>query len=357
MQQCRLQPSQTEFVGPQRAGQRVGLQRLHVLRPPDDDSRLRAAQQFIATETNHRRSRRETLLHHRLVHQSELSRVEQRAAPQVIHHRQATLSTQRDQVSQPRLGGKAHNAEIGMVRPQDQSHVLVLFQRRRVVAQVSAVGRADLDQPRTTLRHYIRHAEAAADLHQLSPRDDHTPVLRQPGQRQEHRPGVVVDHQCRLRPGQFTQQPLGVHSAVTAPPRPQVILQRGVAPPHRLHRRPCGGRERGSSQVGVDDDAGTVDDRAQRRNQPLSQKDACPCHQRCDARHIRPGPHLIAHHVERLTQRVHSLAVAVCSDQFPHGLLAEQPVHAGELAQFLAGHPCHPTRWRTSVPFPQALRP
>ncbi len=272
------------------------------------------------------------------MHQPKLARFDQGAAPEVVHHRQVVFCGQCDQFSHRWLAGETYHAEIGVVCPHDERHVLLRLNRCCVVAQVGTVGRADLDQPRAALGHHLGHTKPAANLHQLPARDDHTSTARQPRQRQKHRPRVVVDHQCGLCAGQSAQQPLGVHRAVAPVTRLQVILQGGIPAADRVHRLPCRGRKRGPTQVGVDDDAGGVDHWTERGGQLLLQSGRSPQPDPRRVRHVRAGPHLIAHRAECLTHCVHRQSVSVSGDEFLHCVLAEHPVYAGKLTQLLTVH-------------------
>jgi len=85
-----------------------------------------------------------------------------------------------------------------------------------IVFCVSAIGRADLDQPRAGPRHDLRHAERAADFDQFATRDDSLAALRQGVEGEEHRCGVVVDERRVLRAGQSAQQRSHVVVALAA---------------------------------------------------------------------------------------------------------------------------------------------
>ena len=167
------------------------------------------------------------------------------------------LCRQLDHLGQRHLGDEADLLEVGRVDAEEERGIG--RDRGLEVAQVRAIGRAHLDQPRAALAHHIGDAEAAADLHQLAARDHHLPALGQRNQRQEHRAGVVVDRQRRLRAGELAQQLLGMEIARAALAGLQVVFQVAVAGRDRVHRRARGRAERRAAQVGVDDDAGRVD--------------------------------------------------------------------------------------------------
>ena len=134
-----------------------------------------------------------------------------------------------------------------------------------VVAQVRAVRRADLAQPRAASQHDVGDAELAADLDQLAARDDDLAAVGQRLERQQHRGGVVVDDEGVLGAGQPAQQRLHVAVARAALLPGEVELEIGVG-----RARPPSSRSRASGlrsarpEVGVEHDALRVDDRAQR---------------------------------------------------------------------------------------------
>ena len=97
--------------------------------------------------------------------------------------------------------------------------------RLLVVRRARAVRRPDLDEPRARAREHVGDAEAVADLDQLAARDDHLASLRERREREQHRGGVVVDDERRLRAGQPPQD------------RGDVILPRSALPVARSYSR------------------------------------------------------------------------------------------------------------------------
>ena len=139
------------------------------------------------------------------------------------------------------------------------------LERGGIVGKPGAVGGAHLDQPAAGLREDLRHAEAAADLHQLAAADHRGAARPQRRQRQHGGARAVVDHVRSFRAEQLAEQRLHVRAAMTAAAGGQVDLEVRIAggdfgdPRHRL------GMERRAAQVGVQDHAGGVDHPAQPR--------------------------------------------------------------------------------------------
>ena len=71
-----------------------------------------------------------------------------------------------------------------------------------VVAQMRAVGGADLDEFSARGRHDVRNTEAATDLDELSTTHDDLFARGMSRQHQQHRGGVVVDHERVLGTGE-----------------------------------------------------------------------------------------------------------------------------------------------------------
>ena len=71
-----------------------------------------------------------------------------------------------------------------------------------VVAQMRAVGGSDLDELGARSRHDIGDTEAAADLDELAAADDDLFTRGMGGKHQQHRGGIVVDHERVLGTGE-----------------------------------------------------------------------------------------------------------------------------------------------------------
>ena len=137
--------------------------------------------------------------------------------------------------------------------------------RGGVVGDAGPVGGADLAQDRAGLGHDVRDTKTAADLHQLTARDDDFTAGGQRRQREERRRGVVVHDHRGLGAGQAAEESLGVR----VPPSPgscgEVVFEVGVAGCELGDARRGHPGERRPAEVGVNDDAGGVDDGDERR--------------------------------------------------------------------------------------------
>ena len=94
-------------------------------------------------------------------------------------------------------------------------------------------------------------------------------ALGERGKREQQRRGVVVHDEGRLCTGEVAQ----MHADVILPRAAHAVgeleLEVRVAGGDRVHSRNRGVGERGATEVGVDDDAGRVEDAAQARFEQL----------------------------------------------------------------------------------------
>ena len=158
--------------------------------------------------------------------------------------------------------GEAADVVVRRMHLEDEAGVGA--DRVGVVAQMRAVGGADLADAGAGGRHQLGQPEAVADLDQFSAADDHLPAGGERHRRQQQRGGVVVDDVHGLGGGDRGGQ-CGQRAPAAAGPAAgrEVELDVGGAAGggHGVDRSP---RQRGPAQVGVHDHAGRVDDGPQR---------------------------------------------------------------------------------------------
>ena len=158
---------------------------------------------------------------------------------------------------------KALNAIVGRMDLKDHGR----FGRdgALVVAQVRAVGGADLDEFGARSRHDIGDAEAAADLDKLAAADDDLFACGMGRQHQQHSGGIVVNDQRVLGTGKRADQLRGMFLARPARAGVHAVLERAVAARDLGHGLGGRLRERGSTQVGMDNNTRGVDGGTQAR--------------------------------------------------------------------------------------------
>ena len=134
-----------------------------------------------------------------------------------------------------------------------------------VVAQMCAVGGADLDEFGARSRHDIRDAEAAANLDELAAADDDLLACGMGRQHQQHGGRVIIDDQRILGTGKRADELRGMLLARPARAGVHTVLERAVAARDLGHGLGGRLRERGSTQIGMDNHARGVDGRTQAR--------------------------------------------------------------------------------------------
>jgi hypothetical protein len=217
-----------------------------------------------AAEHHHLDSGRDARAHRGLVPErgNVGARVEQSAA-EILDHRDREAASERHEIVERRAFGEARDREVRRVHAQDRRGAI--RDRGGIVRDARAIGGADFSQHRAGLRHDVGDAEAAADLDQLATRDDHLAAGGERRERHQRRSGVVVDDHRGIRAGQLTEQPLGMDIAPAARALGDVVFEIGVTGGQARDARGRRTGEWGASKIGMNDDAGGVDDRHERR--------------------------------------------------------------------------------------------
>ena len=127
------------------------------------------------------------------------------------------------------------------------------------------VGGAHLHHARSGELHDVGDAERSADLDQLAARHHGFMAFGELGEHEQNRGGVVVDGHGGLGTGRQANQTLAMVVAAAARHRLGVVFQRRIAARYARGGLDCLFRHNAAAQVGVDHDAGGVDDATQRR--------------------------------------------------------------------------------------------
>ncbi len=233
-------------------------QPLDEISTPDDDARLRPAEQLVAREADEVGTGRERLAGGGLAGQ-----LRQHARAEIVEQRQAVPLRNRGKLLEPRLLREADDAEVRLVHAQQErrlgAHSLL------VVLCARAVRRTDFDEPGARAHEHVGDAEAVADLDQLAARDDHLAALRECAEREQHRGGVVVHDERRLGAGQPPENRGDVILPRAARAVAQVELEVRVAPRNLDDLRERLGGERRAAEIRVHDHAGRIEDAAEAR--------------------------------------------------------------------------------------------
>ena len=180
--------------------------------------------------------------------------------------------------------------KIRTMHPQQKAGVAI--DGAFVIRQTSAVGRTDLPQDGVRLCHDLRNAEGAADFDQLSAGHDGFAAFGQGIEREQHRCSVVVDHDgvdgcgrrmggpaggARLRQGQASpgfatgmpseqlpEEPIDMDVALAALAGREIEFEIRISAADFHDVLQGGARQGRPAKIGVKNDAGCVDDEAQR---------------------------------------------------------------------------------------------
>ena len=130
---------------------------------------------------------------------------------------------------------------------------------------MGAVCGAYLYQFATRTAHDVRDAKGTTNFNQFTARHDHLPAGRKRCQYQKHSRRVVVDHSSCFAAGKLNQQAFNVAVAVAAATASQVELEVAKALHGGHGSGNCFRRKYGTAQIGVQDCAGQIKYRLERR--------------------------------------------------------------------------------------------
>ena len=180
--------------------------------------------------------------------------------------------------------------------------------------------------------HDVGNPERAADLDELASRHGHLLALREGVEDQQHRGGVVVDHDRRFSAGEPAQPRLDVPVPVPAASGREVELQVARATGHRRHRRDGLLGQRCAPEVGVQHRSGEVEQGDQRwcgnradagldHRFELGAFDPPPCRDR-GAGLLEPAAHRLEHE-----------GAAVVANERGHRVAGKKPIHRRKLGR------------------------
>ena len=299
----RGERGQGHLLGSNGAGQRVLPDPRDEVGATDDQPGLRPTDQLVAAERDQVGAGGEALGRRRLVGEAESRGLEQGPAPQVVDDDRAVLVGEPGELDRIRCLDEPGLREVRRMDAQDDGRPPVR-ERRFEVGGAGPVRRPDLDEARAGSSDDLRDADATADLDQLAARDRDAMLAGQPDREHESR-GVVDGDEGVLGAGQRDQVVLhGTEPGAAMPGGPVEFEQRIGA--GRTRRRLDGDRRpRRTSEVGVEDHPGRVEDRGQatlRRVrealEPLADGpgEIVQCRRLLPGRQARPLPR---HHVPR----------------------------------------------------------
>ncbi len=198
----------------------------------------------------------------------------ERAAAEIFDHRNAGAHAERGELRPRDARDKAVDAIVRRVRAQQQRRAR--RQRARVVVEVDFVRRADFDQHGAAAREHVGQTKAAADLDELVARDDHfarrtVRGAREGVEHEQHGGGAVVDDQRVLGAARRAQQRAEAIVARAAFTGREIVLEVRCAARCVVDRGERIARERGATEVRVQQDPGAVEHADQARPGILGQ--------------------------------------------------------------------------------------
>ena len=241
----------------------MGPQAGHDIGPSGDDPGLRPPKQLVARKHDQIDPGAQDVPDHRFVGQTPGRQVDQHAAAQILHQDHVLRPGKLRKLRPIGCRGETDDPEVAGVAFQQHGGVFV--DRLGVVGQASLVGGAHFPQLGAALGDHVRQPEGAADLDQFAARGDDLAPLGCRHEAQKHGGRAIVDDDRRLRPGQLADQPFRVAVPGSALAGVDVVFKVHGLCRDSLHRGHGFGRQAGAAQIGMDQDARRVDERAQRR--------------------------------------------------------------------------------------------
>ena len=263
-EQRRFQCGDHQLIQAQSPEQRMFADSPDDFAPAGQNAGLRTAHEFVAAERDQIHSGFDARAHHRF-RDALRAEIGQAARTQIFVQRNARALAEIGQFVERGPIGEAHDGEIRAMHAQQQPRAFT--DGAFVIRDGSAVRRAHFAQQSAALGHDVRDAKGLADLDQFAARDDHFPASRQRGQRQEDRGRIVVDRAGCLRPGEARQQRAGVNVAPSSRAGGDVVFEICILPGCFADVFDGGFGQRRAAQIRVQNHAGRVDYRPQRRRE------------------------------------------------------------------------------------------
>ena len=250
-----------ELVYTQGAEQRMATNFGDEVFSSGDDAGLWTAEKLVSAEEDKRETRLNTVAHGWFVNASG-GKVDQAAGTKIFDDGQSTASAESDQFRDIGFFGKASYGEIRGMNAKKYASVFVngVF----VVGDSRAIGSANFTKPRATLLHDFGDAKTITDFDQLAARNDHFTSASQSRQREENRGGAIIDGDGGFSISQTLEQAREMYVAFAAGAGREGVFQVGILGSGFAKFVDCRGNQWSSTEIGVKDYAGSVDDRAKR---------------------------------------------------------------------------------------------
>ena len=195
--------------------------------------------------------------------QAELRKIGQGAAAEIDGEGDVIVVAQLRELRFRNLGGEAFDHVVAGMDLHD--HAGLGPDGAGEIFQMGAVGGADLDQRATGLGHDVGHPERAADLDQLAARCRYFLAQCEGVQNQHHGGSVVIDDGRRFGPGHGAKLVFDMLVAVAAFALRYAVFQVACPTGCRRNSLDCLFGQGCAPQIGVQNRARQIEDRAQRR--------------------------------------------------------------------------------------------
>ena len=255
-----------ELVYAERAEKRVAANFCDEVAFAGDDAGLRAAEKFVAAEHHDVRAGFDAVAHERL-DDAVRGEIDEAAGAEVFDEREVCALRQRGEFLQRRLVGESGDLEIRWVDAEE--HARFFGDGVFVVGEARAIGGADFAERGAALRHDFGDAEAVADFDELAARDEDFAVARERCENEEHGGGAIVDDDSGFGAGEALEHTRGVDVALAARAGFEVVLEIRILRGGAAEFFDGGFGERRATEIGVQDDAGGVDDGLERLREDL----------------------------------------------------------------------------------------
>jgi hypothetical protein len=226
-----------------------------------DDADLRAAEKLVAAEENEREAGFNAFAGGGFVN-AEGREVDEAAGAEVFDDRQRAARAERDQLCHFRFFGEAGHREIGGMDAKKQAGFFGdgVF----VVGDASAVGGTDFAEDGATLLHDFGDAKAVADFDELAAGDDDFAATSECRKSDKDGSGAVVHNDSGFGASEALDQERKMNVALAAGAGGEIVLEIGITRGGLAELFEGRRSERGAAEIGVEDDAGSVDDGAER---------------------------------------------------------------------------------------------
>src|SRR5437870_3637510 len=122
--QGRFKRGKRKFINPERTGQRMLCDSVHIRPLANDDSRLWTSEQLISTSGDYIAARFHRLPQRGGWSRANLGRIQNRPAAQIVHYRNSTGVSHSGKIGGRNLLGESDNAEVARMAPKQKPRVI-----------------------------------------------------------------------------------------------------------------------------------------------------------------------------------------------------------------------------------------